>query len=49
MIDQEDQTPRQATAAAGTAMLAAIVDELVGFVAGMIDGTNVARIPPFHP
>jgi creatinine amidohydrolase len=49
MIDQEDQAPRQATAAAGAAMLAAIVDELVGFVSGMIDGTKVATIPPFHP
>ena len=49
MIDQEDQTPREATAQAGTAMLDAIVEELVGFVSGMIAGTNVAEIQPFHP
>jgi creatinine amidohydrolase len=49
MRDQADKEPLQATAAAGAAMIEAIVARLATFVAGMIDGTNVAEIPPFMP
>ena len=47
--DQADKEPLQATAAAGAAMIEAIVENVSKFVAGMIDGTNVAEVPPFHP
>jgi creatinine amidohydrolase len=49
MRDQPDKEPLEATAEAGAAMIDAIVDNLTRFVAGMIDGTNVAEIPPFMP
>ena len=49
MRDQVDAEPLKATAEAGAAMIAAIVGGVSQFVAGMIDGTNVAEIPPFHP
>lgn len=49
MEDQEDREPLQATAEAGEAMIEAIVDQTAGFVAGMIDGTHTAEIPPFNP
>jgi creatinine amidohydrolase/Fe(II)-dependent formamide hydrolase-like protein len=49
MHDQEDKEPLLATAAAGAAMIEVIVEEVTQFVAGMIDGTNVAEIPPFQP
>lgn len=49
MQDQQDKEPLQATAAAGQAMIDAIVEEVARHVAGMIDGTNVAEIPPFNP
>ena len=49
MADQPDREPLAATAAAGAVLIDAIVDNLSRFVAGMIDGTNVAEIPPFMP
>jgi hypothetical protein len=30
-------------------MIDGIIDGVSKFVAGMIDGTNVAEIPPFNP
>ncbi len=48
MQDQEDKEPLAATAEAGAVMIEAIVDNLAQHVAGMIDGKNVAEIPPFH-
>jgi creatinine amidohydrolase len=49
MLDQPDKEPLQATAEAGCVMIAAIVDEVAHHLRGMLDGTNVAAIPPFHP
>ncbi|MEX2286024.1 MAG: creatininase family protein [Planctomycetaceae bacterium] len=49
MRDQADKEPLQATAAAGAAMIEAIVGNVSKFVAGMMEGTNVAEVPPFHP
>jgi creatinine amidohydrolase len=49
MRDQADKEPLEATDAAGAAMIDAIVDALERFVAGMIDGSKVAEIPPFMP
>jgi creatinine amidohydrolase len=49
MQAQEDKEPLEATAEAGAVMIEAIVDNVSRFVAGMIDGTNVAEIPPFLP
>jgi creatinine amidohydrolase len=49
MQDQSDQEPLQATAEAGRALVAAIVENLTAFVRGMLDGTNTATIPPFMP
>ena len=48
MQDQDDKEPLSATAAAGAAMIDAIVQHTSAFVAGMIDGGNVAEIPAFH-
>jgi len=48
MRDQPDQEPLAATAEAGARMIEAIVAETTKYVQGMIDGTNVAEIPPFH-
>ena len=49
MQAQEDKEPLEATAQAGAVMIEAIVDNVSQFIAGMIDGTNVAEIPPFLP
>lgn len=49
MQDQADKEPLAGTAEAGQVMIEAIVEELSKFVAGMIDGKNVAEIPPFMP
>ena len=49
MRDQPDKEPLEATAEAGALLIEAIVTEVAAFVKGMIDGTNVAAIPPFHP
>ena len=49
MHDQADREPLEATAEAGALLIEAIVDQVSRFVQGMIDGTNVAEIPPFHP
>lgn len=48
MRDQPDRSPLEATAEAGRAMIESIVGNLTRFLAGMIDGTNVVPIPPFH-
>jgi creatinine amidohydrolase len=49
MRDQPDQEPLAATAAAGQKLIDAIVAEVVKYVQGMIDGTNIAAVPEFHP
>lgn len=49
MQDQADKEPLEATAEAGQAMIDAIVENVARHVSGMIDGTNVAEIPPFQP
>ena len=49
MRDQPDTEPLQATAAAGQARIDSIVTRLADFVARMINGSNVAPVPPFHP
>jgi creatinine amidohydrolase len=49
MQDQPDKEPLAARAEAGAVMVEAIVQEVSKHVAGMIDGTIVAEIPPFHP
>jgi len=49
MQDQEDKEPLEATAEAGQAMIDDIVANITEFVAGMIEGRNVAEIPPFQP
>jgi creatinine amidohydrolase len=49
MRDQPDQEPLAATAEAGQKLIEAIVVEVIKFVQGMIDGTNVAEVPEFHP
>ena len=48
MHEQEDREPLEATAEAGAAMVRSIVDNVSKHVAAMIDGSNVAEIPPFH-
>jgi len=48
MRDQDDKEPLQATAEAGRAMIEAIVANVSRFVAEMIEGKNIAEIPPFH-
>jgi creatinine amidohydrolase len=49
MHDQEDQTPLLATADAGQAMIDIIVDRISSHLAAMINGTNIAEVPPFWP
>jgi creatinine amidohydrolase len=49
MADQVDKEPLAATAAAGQVMIAAIVEGVTRHVAAMLDGTNIAPIPPFQP
>lgn len=49
MADQADKEPLQATAEAGRVMIAAMVDGVTRSLQGMLDGTNIAAIPPFHP
>jgi len=48
MQDQADREPLEATAEAGQKMIDAIIKQVSQYVAGMIDGTNRAEIPPFH-
>jgi creatinine amidohydrolase len=48
MTDQADKEPLQATAEAGRVMIAAMVDGVTRSLQGMLDGTNIAAIPPFH-
>jgi creatinine amidohydrolase len=49
MLDQVDKEPLEATAEAGREMIAAIVTAVADHLQAMIDGRNVAEIPPFHP
>lgn len=48
MQDQDDKEPLEATAEAGQNMIDEIVKQVAKYVAGMIDGSNTAEIPPFH-
>jgi creatinine amidohydrolase len=48
MQDQEDREPLEATAEEGAALIEAIVGTGTEYVAGMIEGSNVVEIPPFH-
>ncbi|MDA0835147.1 MAG: creatininase family protein [Planctomycetota bacterium] len=47
MKDQVDKEPLAATAETGKIVIEEIVDELAKYVKAMIDGTNMAKIPPF--
>jgi creatinine amidohydrolase len=49
MADQSDREPLSATAESGRLLIAAIVDGVTRHLAAMLDGTNVAPIPPFMP
>lgn len=49
MRDQPDQEPLSATAETGAVLIEAIVAHVAAHVTGMMDGTHVAEIPPFHP
>jgi creatinine amidohydrolase len=49
MHDQDDKEPLLATAETGAKLIAATVDAVANYLRGMIDGSNVAVIPPFHP
>lgn len=49
LADQTDKEPLEATAEAGRVMITAIVEEVTRMLGGMLDGTNVAPIPPFQP
>lgn len=49
MQTQADQEPLLATAETGKILIEHIVTETTRYVSGMIAGTNVAEIPPFHP
>ncbi len=48
MQDQEDKEPLAAKPEAGQILIDEIVKNTAAFVAGMIDGSNVAEIPEFH-
>ena len=48
MQDQEDKEPLEATPEAGQKMIDEIVKQVAKYVVGMIDGSNIAEIPPFH-
>ncbi|QDT93884.1 creatininase family protein [Gimesia algae] len=48
MQEQDDKEPLEATATAGQNMIDEIVKQVAKYVAGMIDGSNTAVIPPFH-
>ena len=49
MHDQEDKEPLQATAENGQALIEIAINNVATFVQGMIDGTEIAEIPEFHP
>jgi len=49
MHDQQDKEPLHATAENGQALIEIAVKNVADFVQGMIDGTQVAEIPEFHP
>ena len=49
MADQADREPLQATAETGRVLISGIVDAVTGHLAGMLDGKDVAPIPPFMP
>ena len=46
--EQEDKEPLLAKAESGQALIDEIVKNTAEFVAGMIDGSQVAEIPEFH-
>lgn len=49
MADQADKEPLAATAESGAILIEEIVKEVARYLQEMIDGKNVAKIPPFHP
>lgn len=49
MQDQIDKEPLEATAEAGQAMIDNIVSGVAGHLEAMINGADVAEIPPFMP
>ncbi len=49
MQDQQDKEPLFATAENGKALIEIAINNVANFVQGMIDGTEVAEIPEFHP
>jgi creatinine amidohydrolase len=48
MRDQIDKEPLAATAETGRRLIEAIVVEVARYLRGMIDGTNVAKVPEFQ-
>jgi creatinine amidohydrolase len=49
MREQTDKEPLEATAEAGRVLIASIVDGVSRHLQAMLDGTDVAPIPPFQP
>ena len=49
MHDQQDKEPLFATAENGKALIEIAIKNVANFVQDMIDGTEVAEIPEFHP
>jgi creatinine amidohydrolase len=49
MADQADREPLQATAEAGRAMIAGIVEGVTRHLSAMLDGSSVEAIPSFMP
>jgi len=47
--DQPDSSPSAATAQGGQAFIERIVERVTNYLAEMIEGKKVARIPPFFP
>ena len=48
MHDQPDREPLEATAEAGAAMIDAIVENVAAWVLEMMEGKQIAEIPPFY-
>lgn len=48
-VDQDDKSPKQATAETGEAYLERIVTRVSDRLSAMIDGSSKIEIPPFHP
>ena len=49
LADQTDSTPGAATAELGEEMISRTIDRVANYVAEMVDGKRMQRVPPFHP